>query len=72
MTSGISYTPPQNITQHDSLNIFPDGGVARLRARGVVKLDSNEGKSDDCIDLAAALNGGVAIGASNAHYGRAR
>lgn len=58
---------------HLRFNIFPDGGVARLRARGVVLLDSNEGKGkgDEIMDLAAALNGGVAIGASNAHYGRA-
>jgi len=84
---------------HLRVNLYPDGGVARLRVRGkpaggsdtasaVVPAAAKEGaaaasagentsapcQASDvaCLyDLAAAVNGGVALGASNAHYGRA-
>lgn len=57
---------------HIRVNIYPDGGVTRLRARGVVTMPKGSiGVGNEPIDLAAALNGGIALGASNAHYGRA-
>lgn len=52
---------------HVRLNIFPDGGVARLRVHGRVVRDWS-GVSG-VVDLAALANGGRAIGASDAHYG---
>jgi hypothetical protein len=54
---------------HIRVNLYPCGGVARLRARGVVRL-SKEDLTGAVRDLAAAEAGGVAVGASNAHYGR--
>lgn len=52
---------------HLRLNIYPDGGVARLRAYGVPELDRTEGGQE--IDLVAALNGGRVLAFSDAHYG---
>ena len=52
---------------HLRLNIYPDGGVARLRAYGVPELDPSEDGQE--IDLAAALNGGRILAFSDAHYG---
>ena len=53
---------------HLRLNIFPDGGVARLRVYGEVppgQLDADDG----VIDLFALRHGGRAIAASDEHYG---
>ena len=44
---------------HLRLNIFPDGGVARLKVYGRVSRDLSEYEGD--LDLAAAINGGRAI-----------
>jgi hypothetical protein len=41
---------------HIRVNLFPDGGVCRLRARGVVRLDSTH--VSGLVDLAAAETGG--------------
>lgn len=53
---------------HVRLNIFPDGGVARLRVRGevAVELERLRGR---LVDLAAVANGGVVLGASDMHFG---
>jgi allantoicase len=51
------------------LNIFPDGGVARLRVHGEVAVDLERLKSR-VVDLAAVENGGVVLSASDAHFGR--
>jgi len=56
------------IWSHLKLNIFPDGGVARFRAYGAVHPDLS-GALTGSIDLAAALNGGRALAASDEHYG---
>jgi len=57
---------------HVRLNIFPDGGVARLRIHGDVVPDWDRLKaSKKLIDLAAVENGGTAIAQSDMHYGRA-
>src|SRR5437868_5044647 len=42
---------------HLRLNIFPDGGVARLRVYGVVIPDWNKVKPGELVDLAAIQNG---------------
>jgi allantoicase len=57
---------------HLRLDIFPDGGVARLRAYGEVQPDWNAVEWGAAIDLAAALNGGRALDCSDEHYGSMR
>lgn len=53
---------------HIRLNIFPDGGIARLRVYGEVQHEINFNDGQE-IDLVAMKNGGVCKGYSNAHYG---
>jgi len=52
---------------HLRLNIFPDGGIARLRVYGEIRpaLSSEDG----VVDLVALENGGRAIACSDEHYG---
>ena len=54
---------------HLKLNIFPDGGVARFRAYGVVQYDWARASADGPVDLVAALHGGRAIACSDEHFG---
>ena len=67
-TAKISSGTSGNVVTHLRINIFPDGGVARLRVRGEIVRSDSKGER---IDVAAAANGGAVLGASNAHYGRA-
>jgi allantoicase len=53
---------------HVRLNIFPDGGVARLRVRGEVEVDPARLRGR-VVDLAAIENGGVVLAASDEHFG---
>lgn len=55
---------------HLRLNIFPDGGVARLRVYGIPHKDWSNIDPDESVDLCAALNGGRAIACSDEHYGQ--
>ncbi|MEO0990805.1 MAG: allantoicase [Pseudomonadota bacterium] len=52
---------------HLRIHIYPDGGVARLRAFGIPELDAVEDGQQ--IDLVSALNGGRILAFSDAHYG---
>lgn len=55
---------------HLRLNIFPDGGVARLRVYGEVLPDwSALAAAGADIDLAAAENAGLVIAANDMHFG---
>jgi allantoicase len=55
---------------HVRLNIFPDGGVARLRVFGEVVPDIEKLKSSpDPVDVAAVMNGGRALAASDEFFG---
>ncbi|RAU19115.1 allantoicase [Nitrincola tibetensis] len=54
---------------HLRFNIYPDGGVARLRVYGMPYRDWSDVADDEQIDLAAALNGGRALACSDEHYG---
>lgn len=54
---------------HVRLNIFPDGGVARLRVYGVPSPADGLVAPGSDIDLAAAGNGGHVVDASDRHYG---
>ena len=53
---------------HVRLNIFPDGGVARLRIYGTVVPDWTKMKPGEPIDLAAVENGGVALACSDMFF----
>ncbi|MGI9316002.1 MAG: allantoicase [bacterium] len=57
---------------HVRLNIYPDGGIARLRIYAEPSVDWEKTGSDELIDLAAALNGGVALACNDQHYGHIR
>jgi allantoicase len=54
---------------HLKLSIFPDGGVARLRAFGSIHRDWSGAAGQKSLDLVAALNGGRALACSDEHYG---
>ena len=56
-----------DIWTHVRLNIYPDGGVARLRVYGEVRPDFDD--VDGSVDLAALKNGGRALSVSDEHYG---
>ena len=51
------------------LNIFPDGGIARLKLLGDLCL--NLKKSNKSIDLASILNGAKIVACSDEHFGKA-
>ncbi|MEY2545394.1 MAG: allantoicase [Verrucomicrobiota bacterium] len=53
---------------HVRLNIFPDGGVARLRVYGIVVPDWSKVKPDEIVDLAAIENGGVPLACSDMFF----
>ena len=53
---------------HVRLNIFPDGGVARLRVYGVVVPDWSKLKPGELVDLASVTNGGVALVCSDMFF----
>lgn len=56
---------------HLRVNLFPDGGISRLRVRGEVVPNIEQlAATLQELDMAALENGGVAIEASNKHYGR--
>jgi allantoicase len=54
---------------HLRLNIFPDGGVARLRVHGDVVPDDRIFRVGREVDLAAMENGGFVVSCSDMHYG---
>jgi allantoicase len=54
---------------HLRFNIYPDGGVARLRVYGVPYRDWATVSADEQIDLVSALNGGRSLACSDEHYG---
>jgi allantoicase len=56
-----------SVWTHLRLNIYPDGGIARLRVYGEVQADFSA--VTGTIDLLALENGGRAIACSDEHYG---
>lgn len=56
-------------TTHLRFNIYPDGGVARLRIYGEVRPDWDQMDSNELIDLYAIEHGGRAILCSDQHFG---
>lgn len=59
----------ERVWTHLRVNIYPDGGLARLRVYGVVHRDWSEHDPLEEIDLGAMLNGGRALDCSDMHYG---
>lgn len=60
------------VVSHIRVNIYPDGGIARLRVFGIVQSKVDDLNDQEEIDLVAMLNGGTCVGYSNAHYGHPR
>ena len=54
---------------HIRLNIYPDGGVARLKVYGEVRKLWNTVPADRSIDLVAIENGGLVIAANDMFFG---
>lgn len=54
---------------HLRLNIYPDGGIARLRVYGIPQVDWSKAAQGETVDLAATVNGGRAIAWNDAHFG---
>ncbi|MCB1555608.1 MAG: allantoicase [Xanthomonadales bacterium] len=55
---------------HLRVNLFPDGGLARLRVYGMPEFDAHAARAGG-FDLVAALHGGTVVAANNEHFGRA-
>ncbi|XP_041970929.1 allantoicase-like [Aricia agestis] len=55
---------------HLRVNIYPDGGIARLRVYGEAKPEPPT--CDQLVDLVSLLSGATCIEYSNAHYGHPR
>ncbi len=54
---------------HVRVNIYPDGGIARLRVYAEPKVYWEQIPEGELVDIAASLNGGVALACSDEHYG---
>lgn len=54
---------------HLRVHMYPDGGIARLRAYGRPRVDWSDRDPSRLHDLAAVGNGGRFISCSDAHYG---
>ncbi len=56
-----------SLVTHLRLNIYPDGGIARLRIFGEIQF--READVEGVVDLVAIENGGRAIACSDEHFG---
>ena len=59
----------RRIWSHIRLNIYPDGGIARLRVYGEVARDWSQRGGDTLYDLIAIENGGRPVAWNDAHFG---
>ena len=59
----------KNYFTHIKLNIFPDGGVARLRVYG--SMETYNKTNNKIQNLTSIINGAVPIACNNEHFGRA-
>ncbi|WAR04106.1 ALLC-like protein [Mya arenaria] len=57
---------------HLRLNIYPDGGVARLRVYGQARRDWSKVSERKIVDLLSALNGGLCLQCSRSNGGGGR
>jgi len=60
----------KSIFTHIKLNIFPDGGIARLRIYGEIEVKKVNFKNK-IINLSSMLNGASIVGCNNEHFGSA-
>jgi len=60
----------KSVFNYIKLNIFPDGGVARLRLYGKIEMEKSI-FSNNNINLTSVLNGASIVGCNNEHFGRA-
>jgi allantoicase len=58
------------VVTHVRVNLYPDGGLARLRLYGRPVFDTSR-REDGRVDLVAAEQGGRVIAANNEHFGHA-
>ena len=66
----IFKTSSKSVFTHIKLNIFPDGGVARLRLYGNISKEKND-FGNKTINLASLLDGASVIACNNEHFGKA-
>lgn len=59
----------EQVWTHVRLNIYPDGGVARLRVYGLPKVDWHSRPTGELYETSALANGGRIVAVSNAHFG---
>ena len=59
----------ESVWTHLRLNIYPDGGIARLRVYGEVRPDLADHAPQAPLDLLAVANGGRLVACSDQHYG---
>ena len=59
----------KSVFNYIKLNIFPDGGVARLRLYGKIEMEKNILNYKN-INLTSVLNGASIVGCNNEHFGR--
>ncbi len=64
----IASTTP---VSHLRVNLYPDGGLARLRVYGRPEFDPSATDADGLVDLASAVQGGTIVAANNQHFGLA-
>jgi allantoicase len=69
-TPHIFKTSSKSVFTHIKLNIFPDGGVARLRLYGSISKENNN-FGTKTINLASLLDGASVIACNNEHFGKA-
>ena len=60
---------PGRIFTHLRVHIYPDGGIARLRAYGTPLFDWARVDDEERVDLVHAFHGGRSLAHSDAHYG---
>ncbi len=66
------FVTDENTWSHIRLNIYPDGGIARLRVYGEAELHAKTTDRDQWIDLASSAVGGTALECNNMHFGDMR
>lgn len=65
----IATVDDERVFNYIRLNIFPDGGVARLKVFGMGRKDWSDVEDGGLIDLVAMGNGGRAVSWTDAHFG---
>lgn len=59
----------KRIWSHLRINIYPDGGIARLRVHGQPSHDWHTSDAGGSYEVSALLNGGRIVASNNSHFG---